>query len=180
MSRRKKAKYPSPDRRRGAIACCKRGNLDSYQCWRCRKAASDPGRTEAACTAHGFGHVADLGDAHLRYRRDYHLGNPHSATNDEVLLAEIDQQHLHLAAIVAVDRAGRIEAGNAVLEGEAGAWADLRLEARRHLEDESGRHQRPFSPRKRHGLGVGHRRTKIHASRTGGFIGGQVQSIAIF
>ena len=48
-------------------------------------------------------------------------------------LAEIDQEHLHLAAVVGVDRAGRVEHGDAVPEGEAGARPHLRLEAIRQL-----------------------------------------------
>lgn len=162
------------------MPCCKRGSLDSYQCRYGRRVASDPGRTEAACTAHGLGHFADFGHAHLRYRRNHHLGNPHAAGDDEILLTEIDQQHLHFAAIVAVDRAGRVEAGDTVLEGKSRARADLRLEACRDLEDEAGRHQRPFSRSKRQWLGVRHGGTKIHTCRTGGLIGGQVQSIGIF
>lgn len=154
------------------MPCCKRGSLDSYQCRYGRKVASDPGRTEAACTAHGLGHFADFGHTHLRYRRNHHLGNPHAAGDDEILLAEIDQQHLHFAAIVAVDRAGRIEAGDTVLEGKSGAWADLRLETRRYFEDEAGWHQSPLARSKRQWLGVRHGGTKIHAGSAGGFIGG--------
>ena len=180
LSRRKTAKYPSLKIRYGAMPCCKRSDIDSYQCQRGRKAASDPGRAETSGTAHGLGHFADFGHAHLRHRRNHHLGNPHAAGDDEIVLAEIDQQHLHFAAIVAVDRAGRIEAGDTVLEGKSGAWADLRLEARRYFEDEAGRHQRPFSWSKRQWLCVRHGGTKIHAGSTSGFIGGQVQSIAIF
>ncbi len=152
------------------MPCFKRGDVDSYQCRRGRKALSDTSRTEAACTAHGLGHFADLCYAHLRHRRDHHLGDPHAAGNHEILLAEIDQQHLHLTAIIAVDRAGRVEAGDTVLEGETGARPDLRLEARRHLEDEAGRHQRAFARSKCQWFSLWHCRAQIHARGTSGFI----------
>ena len=45
----------------------------------------------------------------------------------ERLVAEIDQDRLHLAAIVAVDRARRVEHRDAVVEREAGARPHLRL-----------------------------------------------------
>ncbi len=47
-------------------------------------------------------------------------GDAHAAFDEEFLFAEIDQQDLHFAAIIAVYRSGRVEAGDAVLEGEAG------------------------------------------------------------
>lgn len=177
LSHQKTAKYPSPEKSYGAIPCFKRGDVDSYQCRRGRKAVLNTRRTEAAGAAQGLGHFTDFGNKYLRHRCYHHLGNPHAAGDDEILLAEIDQQNLHLATVIAIDRAGRIEAGNAVLEGETRARTDLCLEARRHLEDEAGRHERTAARSKRQRLG--HGRTKIHAGGARSFIGGQVQSIAI-
>ncbi len=81
-------------------------------------------RAEPAAAAFRFGGLPDLDHPHLRHRCDHHLGDAHAAFDEEFLFAEIDQQDLHLAAIVAVDRAGRVEAGDAVLQREAGAGAD--------------------------------------------------------
>lgn len=147
---------------------------------RSRRRNSHASGAETACATNRFSDLADLGHKHLRHRRDHHLCDPHAAGDDEILLTEIDQQHLHFAAIIAVDRAGRVEAGNAILESKAGAWADLRLEARWDFENEAGWHQSPLARSKRQWLGVRHGGTKIHAGSAGGFIGGQVQSIAIF
>ena len=58
------------------------------------------------------------------------LGDAHAARYRERLVAVIDQQHVHLAAIVGVDRAGRVEAGDAVPERQAGARPHLAFEGR--------------------------------------------------
>ena len=49
----------------------------------------------------------------LDHRGDHQLGDAVAAADDEVLGAEVDQDHLHLAAIVGVDGAGRVQAGDA-------------------------------------------------------------------
>ena len=142
-------------------------------------AKSNAGRAEASGTAHGLCRFADFRYLHLGYRCDDHLGDTHSAGNDEIVFAEIDQQHLHFTAVITVDRAGRVEAGDTVLEGEAGARTDLRLETCRDLENEAGRHQSAFARRQRQRFGLGHRSTQVHAGGTGGFVRWQVQAIAI-
>lgn len=81
--------------------------------------ASDAGRPKSAGTALGRACLGDFSHAHLCHRCYDHLGDAHAASNGEILLAEIDEQNLDFAAVIAVDRAGRIEAGDAVLEGEA-------------------------------------------------------------
>ena len=60
-------------------------------------------------------------------------------TSSNGCAAEIDEQHLDLAAIVAVDRARRIEHGDAVLRGEPRARTHLRLEAVGQCHREAGR-----------------------------------------
>ena len=63
----------------------------------------------------------------------------------ESLLAEVGEDHLHFPAIVAVDGARRVEAGDAVLEREARARADLHLVAGRDLDREAGRNGHPLA-----------------------------------
>ncbi len=58
------------------------------------------------------------------------LCNSHAAGDAERLLAQIDQDHAHFAAIVGVDGARRVGHGDAVLGGQPGTRADLGLEAR--------------------------------------------------
>src|SRR5436305_1958282 len=79
---------------------------------------------------HGLVEAADFLERRVLHRCRHELGNPVSARDREGRVAEIGEDHLHLAAIVAVDRARRVEAGDAVLEREARARADLDLIAR--------------------------------------------------
>src|SRR5690606_36340289 len=55
------------------------------------------------------------------------------------LLPVIDEDCQDLAPVVAVDRAGAVEEGDAVTEREAGAGADLDLVALRDLDGDAGR-----------------------------------------
>src|SRR3546814_3544160 len=72
-----------------------------------------------------------------RHRRHHHLGDAVAARHRERLAAEVDQQHLQFAAIVAVDGAGRVDHGDAVPAGEAGARPHLRLVAVRQGNGEA-------------------------------------------
>src|SRR6476619_5825896 len=76
--------------------------------------------------------------------RHNQLCNSHAAGDAERLLAQIDQNHADLAAIVCIDRAGRIGDSDAVLGGESRARADLGLEARRQRDRDAGRHDPPL------------------------------------
>ncbi|EGE59032.1 hypothetical protein RHECNPAF_25300113 [Rhizobium etli CNPAF512] len=67
---------------------------------------SHAGGTEAAGAAHRLAGGGAFGHPRLGHRRNYHLGDAHAAFDDEGFLAEIGEQHLHFAAIVAVDGAG--------------------------------------------------------------------------
>ena len=60
----------------------------------------------------------------------------------ERLRPVIDQKHLDLAAIVGVDRARRVEDGDAMLAGEAGARPHLALIAVRERDGDAGRDPR--------------------------------------
>ncbi len=46
---------------------------------------------------------------------DDHLGDPLAGFNDDGLVAEIDRDHLDLAAIVGIDGAGTIDQGHTLL-----------------------------------------------------------------
>ena len=56
---------------------------------------------------------------------------------------EIDQDDLDLAAIVGIDRAGRIEHGDAVPQREPGARPDLAFGAGRQRDRDAGRDRGP-------------------------------------
>ena len=72
-----------------------------------------------------------------QHRRGDELGDALAALHFERLVAEVGEDDLHLAAIVAVDRAGRVETGDAMLQREAGPRADLNLVAVRDLDCEA-------------------------------------------
>ena len=55
----------------------------------------------------------------FQHRRGHQLRDALAAADLEGFAAEIGEDHLHLAAIVAVDRAGRVETGDAMLERES-------------------------------------------------------------
>ncbi len=67
----------------------------------------------------------------------------------ERLFAQIDQRHLHLAAIVRIDRSWRIGHGDSMFDGEAGAGADLCLESDGDRHRKTRRRQRNLTRRKR-------------------------------
>ncbi len=136
-------------------------------------------RAEAAGAARRLADSIDLGDGDLNDGRDDGLCDAHATLDHEGCLAEIDQQHLHLAAIIAVDGAGRVEAGDAVLEGKAGARADLHLKALGHLEDEAGRHQRALTRGKRHRRIGRNGGGKVHAGRTRRLVARQSEALAM-
>src|SRR3569623_2910452 len=81
--------------------------------------------------------------------RNHHLRNAHAPLDRHRRLAEIDQQNLDLAAIIGVDRAGRVEHGETVLDRQARARAHLSLAIRRQRDGDAGRHQRPRARRER-------------------------------
>src|SRR5690242_16733077 len=72
------------------------------------------------------------------------LCNSHAAGDAKRLGAQIDKDYAHFAAIVGIDRPGRVGHGDAVLGGQPGTGADLRLEAHRQGNRDAGRHDLPF------------------------------------
>ena len=99
---------------------------------------SDTGGAEAAGATRRTGRLADLENLYLCNGCDNHLGDAHAAFDHEILLAQIGEDDFDLAAIIAIHRSRRVEAGDAVLDGKAGARADLRFKALWHFEDEAG------------------------------------------
>src|SRR5688572_20608124 len=71
--------------------------------------------------------VIDLFDPHARHGPHQHLRDAHAALDREGLLAEVDHRDLHFAAVVAVDRAGRVDHRDAVAGRQPAARPDLRL-----------------------------------------------------
>src|SRR5690606_14970450 len=61
------------------------------------------------------------------------------------LFAEVDEQDLHLAAVVGIDGARRVEQGDAVPQGQPRTRADLAFVAFRNRERDAGRDERSLA-----------------------------------
>src|SRR5690606_36446017 len=99
------------------------------------------------------------------------LSDAHAARDLEILVTVIDQQHLQFAAIIAVDRAWRVETGDPVPQRQPRTRPHLTLEAVRDLEHEAGRDQSPLSRQKDQWPVLGHCGAQIHARRTRRLVG---------
>jgi hypothetical protein len=117
----------------------------------------------------------DLEPAGAGDRRDDQLRDAVAPPDVEVLAAEIDHQHLDLAAVVGVDRARAVRQRHAVAQGEAAARADLAFEAGRDLDGQAGRDQGAGAGAQAERLG--HVGQQVHASGTLGLVGGQRQGV---
>src|SRR3984957_19657080 len=91
----------------------------------------------------------------------------------------IDQDHTDFAAIIRVNRAGRVQHGDPVLQGEPRARTNLRLMARRQRDRELGRHQRALSGGQNQRSLLRHRGQQIEARGMGALIGRQRQAFAM-
>ena len=76
-------------------------------------------------------------DTHWLDARNDKLGDAVAAPDDEGLIAEIDHDDLHLAAIVGIDRAGAVQKRHAGFERETGAGPKLALVSRRQFQHEA-------------------------------------------
>src|SRR5436305_5513215 len=73
--------------------------------------------------------------------RDHHLRDLHAARNAKRRFAEVNDDRRDFAAVVAVDRARRVEQRDAVMQRQPGARANLRFVAFRQRNDDTGRHR---------------------------------------
>jgi hypothetical protein len=78
-------------------------------------------------------------------RAENHLGDTHARFDKEGLLTEVDEEDLDFAAVVGIDGAGGVEEGDAVMEGQTAAGADLGLPAKGNLQIKAGRDEEPFA-----------------------------------
>ena len=93
--------------------------------------------------------------------------------------AEIHQQHLQFTAVIGIDGAGRVEHGEAVFYGEAGARPHLRLSAGRQRDGDTGGNERARAGRKRERLIGRHRGDQIEAGGERALVGRQRQVFAV-
>ena len=95
--------------------------------------------------------------------RDDELRDAVAAADADRLAAEVHEQHLHLAAIVGVDRPGGVEERQPLAHGEAAPRPHLPLEPGRDRERDARRHEAAVAGGERHVvLDVGQ---EVHAGR---------------
>ena len=99
----------------------------------------------AGLAAAARGQRSGLAKRRLHHRRYDELRDAVTAPHDERLPAVVDQNDADGTAIVAVDRAGRVETRDARPQREAAARAHLHFESRRNFKRETGRHERAFA-----------------------------------
>ena len=127
-----------------------------------------------------FRDFRDLAHDDLCHRRNHHLGDAHAALYGEIVLTEIGQNDLHLAPVIAVDRAGRIQAGDAVLDGKTGTGADLGFEAFGDFEDKAGGYEGSLARLQGKRFVGRNCSAKIHSGGTARLIGRQIYAGTIF
>ena len=103
-----------------------------------RRAAS---RAESAASSPRPFERLDLVEAHPHDGSDDELRDPRAPDNLERFGAEIDEQHLDFPTIIRIDRARRIEHGDAEFERESRARPDLSFIALRQFDFDPGRHE---------------------------------------
>ena len=106
--------------------------------------------------------------------RQHQLGDALAAGEPHPLLPPVHQDDAHLAPVVAVDGARGVRDAQAVLEGQAGARADLPLQSRRDGHGDAGGDE-PALARGEVDRLVG---AQVHAGGAGGLVARQLERLA--
>src|SRR5437773_2391732 len=87
-----------------------------------------PRTPETTVSALALGQLLHLAPGDAGDRADHQLRDAVAAADRDRLASEVDEQHPDLAAVVGVDRAGRVQHREAVARGEAATCPDLPFE----------------------------------------------------
>src|SRR6185295_9653465 len=137
------------------------------------------GRTKATDAARRRRSLLNLHEARAFNALEHQLGNAFAPFNDKGGFAQVREQHLDLATVVAIDRAWTVEHGDAVPEGQSRAWPHLRLEARRQFQDEAGGDQGARTGRKPDRAAFGDGGEEVHAGGTVALVAGQIETATV-
>src|SRR3546814_10397803 len=107
---------------------------------------------------------SDLGEGGALDGRRHELGDALAARDLEWFGAQVGKNDLYLAPIIAVDRAGRVEAGDAVFQGEARTGSYLHFIAMWDRDGEAGRYRVARAGRESQLLRGHHVRSEAHPS----------------
>src|SRR5438876_4325778 len=103
------------------------------------------------------------------HARDDELGDAVAALDRDGILSEVGEDHAELAAVVAVDGAGAVRAGDALAQRQAGARSDLAFESVPDGDRKASRNQGTLPGRERDG-GIG---AQVEAGGSGGRVRGE-------
>ena len=122
-------------------------------------------RTKTPNSARGFIKNCNFANCCLQGGREDELGNACPPLDRERLLAEIGEDDLDFAAIVGVDRAGRIEHRNPMPQGKSRAWPDLPFDPGRQCNRQARGDRRAAARRDDYGRIGRHCGDEIEAGR---------------
>ena len=132
---------------------------------------------ESARTSFSVGQVHSFNNSRAGYRRDDKLRNAIAARDPKRLGSQVDDYHLHLAAIVRIDGARGVRYADAMLRRQAAAGPHLHFEAGGYGKHQSRRHKRNGAGRDQDGLHDSG--TDIHAGRPRSSVGGEGESLGV-
>src|SRR5438874_11034769 len=107
---------------------------------------------EPTGAARGALQLVDVHELRSRDGRDDELRDAPAARQLDALLAEIDEDDADLAAVVGVDRAGAVQAGDPVAQREPAARSHRSFVPERTGDRDAGRPQRAIAGPKRRGI----------------------------
>src|SRR5262245_7326874 len=141
--------------------------------------AAAPGRTKTTRAARGARRCADLLQADAFDALEHQLSDALTSSDRAGHRTKVGEQHLHLAAIVAIDCARTIEHGEAVPERQPGARPHLRLKPRRQFQDEAGGDEGACAGSKPERATLGDRGEQIHTGRAIALITRQIETLRV-
>src|SRR6185503_7033497 len=144
-----------------------------------RSGASTSSRAESSASACGFVERCSFYNMSAYNWCDNQLCNPHAAGNNNRFAAEIDQQHLDLAPVVRIDRAGRVEDGKTISGSEARTRPNLRFITFGERDRQSCRNENAGARRDSEGASGRHRCKQVEPRRMLALVGRQWQVLAM-
>ena len=123
--------------------------------------------------------LVDALQADRRHRREEDLRDALATLDHEGLVAEVDEGHHQLAAVVTVDRSGAVDQRDAVLEGEPRTGTDLPFPVRRDGEGDPARDEPALAGRDRHRGVLGEGRAEVEARGAFGGPRGEGKALAV-
>src|SRR5882724_2485766 len=100
--------------------------------------------SESTFVTSGDAYLPDQVPCDLLYPPDHHLRDPVPGMDRLLFLRQVNENDLKLSAIIRIDGARGIEAGDSMFEGQAAAGPHLRFIAMRQFDKEPGRDQLAF------------------------------------